>query len=238
MEQQIDFLTSLQNIEINSKVAKLRIAEISKQYDALDQRLRDFETLMAQETQQTDTIKKEYRDYETNVEDNLNLVAKSKDKLAQAKNNKEYQSSLKEIEELEKKNSTLEDSMLEILDKIETAENRIKERSREHSDLSGEIEQNRLAISAEIEEKNRELEKLNKDLQEARDNIEPGLMEIFEKTKNLQANKIAMARVVDAICQGCNVNVPPQLYNELQRRDSFKFCPKCGRIIYWSESAR
>ena len=238
MEQQIDFLASLQSIEINLKAVKLSIAEISKQYESLDQRLKDFQALMEQETQQTDTIKKAYRDYEVEVQDNLNLIAKSKDKLALAKNNKEYQSSLKEIDELEKKNSALEDSMLEILDKIETAENRTKERNLEYSDLSGEVEQRRLAIGTEIKEKNRALEKLNKDFQEDREKIDPELMGIFERTKELQVNKIALARVVDAVCQGCNVNIPPQLYNELQRRDSLKFCPKCGRIIYWSESAR
>ncbi len=238
MEQQINYLTSLQSIEIKLKAVKLRIVEISKQYEALDQQLRDFEALMAQETQQTDTIKKEYREYEADVQDNQSSIAKSKDKLALAKNNKEYQSSLKEIEELEKKNSALEDSMLEILDKIEAAETRTSDRSREYSELSGEIEQSRLTIGAEIEEKNRELENLNQDLQKAGDNIEPKLMDIFERTKNLQANKIALARVVDAVCQGCNVNVPPQLYNDLQRRDSLTFCPKCMRIVYWSESTR
>ena len=237
MEQQIDFLASLQRIEISSKSVKLRIAEISKQYEALDQQLEDFQALKERETQETDTLKKEYRDYEAEVQDNLNLIAKSKEKLAQAKNNKEYQSSLKEIEELEKKNSALEDSMLEILERIEAAENKAGEREQEYSRLSGEIAQSRLVIGAEIEEKKRELEQFNKDLQADRDKIKPELVEIFEKTKKLQANKIALARVVNAVCQGCNVNIPPQLYNELQRRDSIKFCPKCGRIVYWSESA-
>ncbi|MEE9535799.1 MAG: C4-type zinc ribbon domain-containing protein, partial [Desulfobacterales bacterium] len=35
-----------------------------------------------------------------------------------------------------------------------------------------------------------------------------------------------------AVCQGCNVNIPPQLYNELQRFDTLMFCPHCQRIIY------
>ena len=237
MEQQIDFLASLQRIEISSKEVKLRIAEVSKQYEALDQQLEDFQALKERETQETDTLKKEYRDYEADVQDNLNLIAKSKEKLAQAKNNKEYQSSLKEIEELEKKNSALEDSMLEILERIDAAEDKAGEREQEYSRLSGEIAKSRLVIGAEIEEKKRELEQLNKDHQADRDKIKPELVEIFDKTKKLQTNKIALARVVNAVCQGCNVNIPPQLYNELQRRDSLKFCPKCGRIVYWSESA-
>ncbi|RLB78229.1 MAG: hypothetical protein DRH24_14815, partial [Deltaproteobacteria bacterium] len=42
--------------------------------------------------------------------------------------------------------------------------------------------------------------------------------------------------VKDALCHGCNVNLPPQLYNELFLGDSLKFCPNCQRIIYLKES--
>jgi len=238
MEEQIAHLTRLQNIEIDSKQTAHRIAEISQQYEVLDQRLQDFKQMMETENQQNDSIKKEYRDYEMTVQDNLNLISKSKEKLALAKNNKEYQSSLKEIEDLEKKNSDIEDIMLEILDNLEAAETELKMREQEYGELSSEVEQGRREIGAEIDLKKQELEKLNQDLQKARTRIAPDLMEVFERTKNMQPNKIALARVVDAVCQGCNVTIPAQLYNELQRRNSLEFCPKCGRIAYWSESAR
>jgi len=238
MQEQIAHLTRLQNIEIDSKQTEQRIAEISMQYEVLDQRLQDFEQMMETENQQNDTIKKEYRDYEVTVQDNLGLISKSKEKLSLAKNNKEYQSSLKEIEELEKKNSAIEDMMLEILDSLETAEKKLKVRAQEYSELSTEVERGRREIGAEIDIKKQELVQLNQDLQEARAQITPELMEVFERTKKMQPNKIALARVMDAVCQGCNVTIPAQLYNELQRRNSLEFCPKCGRIAYWSESAR
>jgi predicted nucleic acid-binding Zn-ribbon protein len=41
---------------------------------------------------------------------------------------------------------------------------------------------------------------------------------------------------VNSICNGCNVNIPPQMYNELQRCKSVKLCPNCQRIIYWLPS--
>jgi len=238
MQEQIAHLTRLQNIEIDSKQTEQRITEISKQYEILDQRLQDFEQMMETENQQNDTVKKEYRDYEVTVQDNLSLISKSKEKLSLAKNNKEYQSSLKEIEELEKKNSAIEDLMLEILDRLETAEKKLKVRAQEYSELSTEVERGRREIGAEIDIKKQELVKLNQDLQEARAQITPELMEVFERTKKMQPNKIALARVMDAVCQDCNVTIPAQLYNELQRRNSLEFCPKCGRIAYWSESAR
>ena len=238
MEQQIEYLTRLQNIEIDSSALELRIADIFKQFADLDARLLDFKTLMDTEDQQNDSIKKEYRDYEVTVQDNLDLIKKSKGKLSLAKNNKEYQSCLKEIEELEKKNSAIEDEMLEILDKLEAAEAGIEARKQEYTVLSGQVEQERKDINAEIEGKQQDLEALSRGRADAREKIKPEFLEIFERSRQLQANRIALARVVDEVCQGCNVTIPAQLYNELHRRDSLKFCPKCGRIAYWSESAR
>ena len=33
------------------------------------------------------------------------------------------------------------------------------------------------------------------------------------------------------------MNIPPQLYNELQRSEQILCCPNCNRILYWEEGA-
>ena len=34
------------------------------------------------------------------------------------------------------------------------------------------------------------------------------------------------------VCGGCNMAIPPQLFNILQRMNSIETCPTCNRIIY------
>ena len=46
---------------------------------------------------------------------------------------------------------------------------------------------------------------------------------------------MAIVDVKMQVCQGCNMNIPPQMYNELQRGISLKYCPSCERIIYWQD---
>jgi len=41
--------------------------------------------------------------------------------------------------------------------------------------------------------------------------------------------------VRNGTCQGCNMNIPPQLYNQLQRGDTIELCGTCNRIIYWDK---
>ena len=66
-------------------------------------------------------------------------------------------------------------------------------------------------------------------------NLEPEFLKKFQMIKEQQVTGIAVVPVKDAVCLGCNMNIPPQMYNELQRCDSLKLCPYCQRIIYWKE---
>jgi predicted nucleic acid-binding Zn-ribbon protein len=46
---------------------------------------------------------------------------------------------------------------------------------------------------------------------------------------------LALAAVANGTCRGCNMNIPPQLFNVLQRGNSVETCPYCHRIIYWAD---
>jgi hypothetical protein len=42
----------------------------------------------------------------------------------------------------------------------------------------------------------------------------------------------ALVHVEKGVCQGCSMNIPPQLFNEMLRFNEFKNCPFCHRLIY------
>jgi len=39
--------------------------------------------------------------------------------------------------------------------------------------------------------------------------------------------------VLDEHCQGCNMGIPPQLYNIVLRGENIETCPYCHRIMYY-----
>jgi predicted nucleic acid-binding Zn-ribbon protein len=47
----------------------------------------------------------------------------------------------------------------------------------------------------------------------------------------------AVVEVAGGICQGCYMNIPPQLGNELIRSDKVHLCPSCQRILYCKPAA-
>jgi predicted nucleic acid-binding Zn-ribbon protein len=45
-----------------------------------------------------------------------------------------------------------------------------------------------------------------------------------------------VAVMAPGTCQGCNMQVPPQLYNNLRSSLGTDFCPSCHRIIFAAEA--
>jgi predicted nucleic acid-binding Zn-ribbon protein len=168
----------------------------------------------------------------------LDRIRKSEAKLSAVKTNKEYQSSLKEIDDLKDMSSKKEDDMIEFLDRIEEAENVLKAKMAEFSKLEVQIKTEKEIIQKEAQEGRERLGNLGADRETVSGGIDANMLATFNRIKANQTNQIGIVAVKDAVCQGCHMNIPPQMYNELQRGDSLKRCPICERIIYWKDQNR
>ena len=232
-KEQIVALVNLQQIEIETGSVKTKISNVDQRLEKLDDRLHDFKQVIEKQESVINELNQKYRDYETDVRMNLDAIKKSEAKLSSVKTNKEYQAFLKEIDDLKVKNSKLEDDMIDFLDRIEAAENTLNTKMAEYSELQTRLNNEKETIQKETEEGKRQLENLDAQLKTVAAGIDAALLATYNKVKALQNNAIGIVAVTDAVCQGCNMNIPPQMYNELQRGDSLKKCPICDRIIYW-----
>jgi len=234
-QDQIESLVELQQIEIETRSIKMNLDSVDQRLEALDDRLRNFKQVIEQQESVINQLNQEYRGYESDVRVNLDRIKKSEAKLSSVKTNKEYQASLKEIDELKEKNSKFEDEMIEFLDRIEEAENGLKTKMTEYSELQTQTNNEKEIIQKETEEGRLKLEKLEAQWKAISSGIDAGLFATYNQVKSHQSNAIGIVAVIDAVCQGCYMNIPPQMYNELQRGDSLKKCPICERIIYWKK---
>lgn len=233
-KEQIDILVKLQEIEIKTEAIKSEISKVSGKLDKYDNELKTFESEIDEEEKVIDAFKQKYRSGETDVQVNNTKEEKSREKLKFVKTNKEYQSSLKEIDEIKAINSKIEDEMLEYLEKIETSEKNIIKKKESYSSLAKELKQEKDIIIQESEHGRKKVSQLDKEWKTISKKIDPKLLEKFTVVKEMVSGR-AIATVEDAVCLGCNMQIPPQTYNELQRSDRLEFCPHCQRIIYWQK---
>ena len=159
-------------------------------------------------------------------------MKKSQVKLGAIKNNREYQSVLKEIEEVKARNSRIEDEMIECLELTEKTEKTISLKKDELVQLVDQVKLEKENIKQEMAEGKEKLARLEIDWKKMSGIVEPELFKTFIRVKETQVGEIAIVPVKDAVCRGCNMNIPPQMYNELYLGDTLRFCPNCHIIIY------
>ena len=234
-EEQIVTLVKLQKIDTETAKLERFLQQVPVRIGSLEEKLEKFIHAIEEQENVIGELNKKYRTYESDVQMNLGKIQKSQEKLRSVKTNKEYQSSLKEIEDIKAKNSKIEDEMLEFLEKIEKAEKDLNERKQVHSQIVDDINQEKEIIESEADESKQKLAELAADRSAVAGGIDSALLDIFYRVKSKQADAVAIAEVKDATCQGCNLNIPPQMYIELQHRNSLKNCPNCERIIYWED---
>jgi predicted nucleic acid-binding Zn-ribbon protein len=231
---QIETLNKLQTVEDQLHRLRLELNQVDANLAELDAKLADSQAGVAGLSEELEESRRAYRQGELDIKSNQETIVKSDAKLRQVKTNKEYQATLREIDELKRKNSALEDDLLGLLDKIESAEKDLSEREQRAHQRKNEI----LAEQNTIQEEATEKKGLMATLITERDDIAEELPKnVMAQVKDVKSHvgRPIIASVSAAICSGCNMNIPPQLYNELQRFDSIKRCPMCQRIIYWND---
>ena len=235
MKEQIDILVRLNKIETETERIQSSLNQIPERVEMLDERLRQFQTSIEQDEMLLDELRKKNRTCESEVKQNTSNLEKNKEKLSSVKTNKEYQAMLKTIDDIREKNVQIEDQMLACLVQIEELENAIKTKKSEFAKLKNTITAEKDVLEAEAERGKERLAGLERECREVTEMMDSSLRKMFFRLKN-QIRGAVVAPVTDAICGGCKLRIPAQMYNELQRRDRLEFCPQCQRIIYWEQS--
>ena len=231
-KENLDILVWIQSLEKNIQIVETKLRDIPHKIEALDKNLENTRESITEMESGLKNLQKKYRFIEEDFAISRNREIKNKEKLGSVKTNKEYQAVLKEIDDLKKKMSAMEDEMLVILEQTEEGESLNAEKTEESEVLLQKIEQDKKVVQAEFKEEEKKQADLNQKKEKAGKMVDPELFEKYTWVQNL-VGPMAIVTVKKAVCQGCHLNIPHQMYNELQRCDSLRFCPHCQRMIYF-----
>ena len=148
--EQLEILVKLQEIETESYNIKSMLSDVKAKLEKLDVGLKNFKETIEDEEDHLNELNRRDRTYESDVQLSLSKIKKSEEKLRSVKTNKEYQMSLKEIEDLKTINSQIEDQMLECLDQIEASENLVASKKKEYLRFSDQTNHEKEKIGIEI----------------------------------------------------------------------------------------
>lgn len=228
---EIGWLIKLQEIDTHLYNFNREKNEKPKILEALQIEFEQKKQILKEHEEKSKALLLKRKDKEGELAGKEEGIKKFQSKLYTLKTNKEYSAMLTEINGVKMDKSLLEEDILKIFD--------------EEDKLNQEVEKEKTNIKEEEKKFNNEKQKILEQIKEIEEQIKnlEAKREIEEKEidKKIlsQYNRIikgkeslAIVKVENNSCQGCFMNVPPQVINEIKMNDRLIFCEMCARILY------
>jgi predicted nucleic acid-binding Zn-ribbon protein len=139
---------------------------------------------------------------------------------------------LKEIESVEKEQREVEDEVLLMMEAVDTSQRELKADEAKVKSEEGKIEVFKRKLQEEVEETEKELDALKLQREQLVKGIEEEPYHLYVQLLETKRG-LAVVETRDEVCQGCYMNIPPQLFVEIKKNEKITQCPQCNRILYW-----
>lgn len=235
-KKQLQLLWKLQTVEQQIEEAQKEQLAYPLELERLEELLRVQQERQEEEKRGIEELEKERVTMEGELELESERIKRSQLKLLEIKTNKEYQALLQEIEGGKDRNGQREEEIIGMLEKIDqlkadyasTVERAQKER--------GTIEDETAKVKEQMVTVEQDIARWHQAREEIVKGLNPEHLKRYNTLKE-KRNGIAIVLVKNEGCQGCFVNIPPQMYNEVQQHKEIIQCPNCNRILYWENES-
>jgi len=233
LRDQLKKLEELQKFDAQIQELTNALQAIPAKLESTRNDLARVEGLLASERAQLAETQKYYNDQKDLVQGDESHLSSAKNKQSAAKNTKEYAAAQRELETSRESLAARQAEITKLVDAIQAKEKLLAERSSDVKTLRdsvGKDDEQAKARMAEIEGK---IAALKAEREKVAHGVRPDVLKRYGAIRMRKG--LALASVEGGTCRGCNMNIPPQLFNVLQRGNSVETCPYCHRIIYWAD---
>jgi predicted nucleic acid-binding Zn-ribbon protein len=231
LNEEIIQLTDLQVIDL--KIAGLDEeiyagqAAIDKLLGTIEERQASIEELKAK----IEAAEARQRELEAEQEDEMGRIKDRQSKLMQVQTNREYHSLLKEIEDGKKANKEREEEAIHLMEQIESLTIIMDEQKGVSQGDDKQLALETKKVKGEAAKLNEKKEVFVKKRETMIKKFRSSLLKKYDMLRE-RRNGRAVVGVVNGVCQGCFMNIPPQQFNDLLKGEKMLFCPTCNRILY------
>jgi predicted nucleic acid-binding Zn-ribbon protein len=228
----LELLWELQKIDLILKKIEEGKDRFPKEIRKLDEKQSIEKEKIQKERERIESLEKERRQKEKHLSTEQEKIKRAEGRMFEVKTNKEYQALLNEIEAIKEQTSREEEEVLQILEEIDEVRKDLSKREKEVTTTLDKIGKEKKKIQEKMEQDDR----LWKEQKERREvlskQLESNLFKLYSRLKEKRQG-VGVVNVKHETCQGCFVNIPPQMFIEVQKHNTIIRCPNCNRILHW-----
>lgn len=234
MREKMDLLKRLQSID--GELHDMRQAQQAYQGELAERQAAcdEIRGVIDSLDQELDGLAQERRQMDIELQKEKDRIAHTESRLPQIKTQKEYVAVLKEVDIAKRDGRELEEA-------ISSKDAAIDALKQERAEKQGSLDELVAGLETRKGELAPELEQMAKSLGTQGGEREALLKELpvtLRKRYDMLISRRQGLAVVGAragACLGCNMHLPPQVFNNLYTMKDILTCPHCNRILYLAD---
>nr|WP_246559283.1 C4-type zinc ribbon domain-containing protein [Geoanaerobacter pelophilus] len=230
----METLYELQEIDLKldgiEGVRNSLLAEI----DTLDQKVAEARQELLAREESCASLDAEKEGLEVTLATEAENIARSEARLKEIKTQKEYLAVSKEITAARKMKTELEEQLLQKISLADELKGEIAERKSNLDALEGNIAAQKAEVQVKVDALERDITVDQTSRDEKMKTLPPAVVKRYAQLRKMRRG-LAVVEARDGSCLGCNINLPPQLYNTLFRGDELITCPHCQRMVVYRQ---
>ena len=234
MQDKLKILKNLQDIDQELNDVRRQLAVLESETGELTAERARVEGMIATLGGDLAHLENELAELDCALSIEQDNVVKAEGRLPAIKTQKEYVAVLKEIDTAKKVNKEIQDRIKNKKEEIAALAAEKAEKDAELAAVSARTAERSALIQAQIDEIKANSNARETERKELFAQIPPTLGKRYQVLIE-RRNGVAVVLAHKGACTGCNMLLPPQLFNNLYTTQEILSCPLCNRLLYLGE---
>ena len=234
MQDNLKILKNLQDLDQELNDVRRQLAVLESEAEELTAERTRVEGMVATLGDDLAQLESELAELDCALSIEQDNVVKAEGRLPAIKTQKEYVAVLKEIDTAKKVNKEIQDRIKRKNEEIAALAAEKAEKDAELAAVSARTAERSALIQAQLDEIKTNTSAREMERKDLFGKIPPTLGKRYQVLIE-RRNGIAVVLAHKGACTGCNMLLPPQLYNNLYTTREILSCPLCNRLLYLGE---
>jgi uncharacterized protein len=231
VKEKLEQLYKLQKVDSKLDEIKIMKGELPMEVSDLEDDIAGLNTREAKLKEIIADLDHEINQHNHNIKDSEAQILRYKQQLDNVKNNREYDALNKEVDYQNLEIQLSEKKIRKSTEEKGTKEESLKLISDKIAIRAKDLEAKKAELASIIEKTEKEEEKLIKESDKKRKDIESRLLKAYDKIRGSYRNGLAVVPIARQSCGGCYNQIPPQVQIEIGVMKNIIACEHCGRIL-------
>jgi predicted nucleic acid-binding Zn-ribbon protein len=228
----IELAVRLQGMDLRAAELRNEIAALPKHIASIEKTLDAHQRKLDADRAMLGANQKERKQQDSEIQVQQQKTSKLRDQMMSAKNNDQYRAFQHEIQYCDDAIRKCEDRVLELMLESEALERNVKSAEESLKKERELVEREKAKARERTASDQQQLEELMNSRKIIVADMKPEMLSAYERLR--RKSGVVVAEANDGRCSACQLELRPQLFQELRRGDRILYCENCRRLLAYN----